>query len=101
MIFLQVFAFAQSLHPLSADPTEIGLLSAICLICAGKHPCKITVTLHQSCMFVQYGLPSFIPGNSSEILKIFSFSVMLVQQVVSLNSCCCKSHSRYHSIIPN
>ncbi|CAK8673054.1 unnamed protein product [Clavelina lepadiformis] len=32
----QVFTFAQSLHPLDADPTEIGLLSAICLVCADR-----------------------------------------------------------------
>lgn len=32
----QVFSFAQSLHPLEADSTEIGLLSAICLICPDR-----------------------------------------------------------------
>nr|NP_001071806.1 nuclear receptor [Ciona intestinalis]BAE06665.1 nuclear receptor [Ciona intestinalis] len=32
----QVFSFAQSLHPLNADATEIGLLSAICLVSADR-----------------------------------------------------------------
>lgn len=32
----QMFSFAQSFHPLEADSTEVGLLSAICLICADR-----------------------------------------------------------------
>ena len=37
-----MFAFAQSLYPLNVDPTEVGLLSAISLICSGKRVlCKI------------------------------------------------------------
>jgi len=42
----QIFAFAQSLQPLETDATEIGLLSAICLISSGpnllpSHPISI------------------------------------------------------------
>lgn len=39
-----VFAFAGQLLPLEMDDTETGLLSAICLICAG--PFLYTLVLH-------------------------------------------------------
>ena len=48
---LQIFAFAQNLHPLQADATEIGLLSAICLISSGER--RGEVVNERRCLFAK------------------------------------------------
>lgn len=56
-----VFAFAGQLLPLEMDDTETGLLSAICLICAGKkifyHPLMNT---HVFLTFFSGSVPRFV-----------------------------------------
>nr|CAB3265442.1 RAR retinoc acid receptor [Phallusia mammillata] len=81
----QVFSFAQSLHPLEADPTEIGLLSAICLICPDRPDLEEPDKVEQLQETLLEGLKFYTRKRRPDSPQLFPKLIMKISDLRSIS----------------